>query len=74
MTKYIVIAEMRVHYDIEIRREGFWQYHISRKGKPICSAYALLSEAEAFQAAKEAITDLDEVDYLRYSWRVDDED
>ena len=76
MTKYRVIAEKRVHYDIEVNKNGtLWQYEISRKGDPIIRcAYGVLSEAIALQNAKDAIVDMDEVDYLRYTWKVDDED
>lgn len=75
MTKYRVIAEKRVHYNIEVIKKGtFWQYQISSKDDPLIRcAYGMLSEDIALKNAKEAIIDLDEVDYLRYSWKVDDE-
>jgi len=75
MTKYRVIAEKVVEYNVDVIKAGtFWQYHISSEGNTITMGLGCLSVKDALEGVVHHIENLEEVDRVRYTWKVEDED
>ncbi len=76
MTKYKVLAEKVVVFDVEVIKEGtFWQYHLSGEsmGDIVTMGLGCFTEKDAVEGAKHAIEAMDEVDRVRYLWREDED-
>ena len=72
MTKYRVIAEKLIEFDVDVIKSGtFWQYHVTGEGNTITTGLGCFTEENAFEGAKIHIESLEEVDRLRYSWKVE---